>query len=97
MKLNAVQIKKLISMIGFVPQDGKDGIYYKRYACHNDYVIFIDFNSEKIIYDSEENPTHETITVYEKTTSNFSQPENFVILECVDSLLEKGYIPSCID
>ena len=97
MKLNAVQIKKLISMIGFVPQDGKDGIYYKRYACHNDYVIFIDFNSEKIIYDSEENPTHETITVYEKTTSNFSQPENFVILECVDSLLEKGYMPSCID
>jgi type I restriction enzyme M protein len=26
-----------------------------------------------------------------KTTQNFSQPENFVVLECVNRLLEKGY------
>jgi type I restriction enzyme M protein len=31
-----------------------------------------------------------------KTTQNFSQPENFVVLECVDRLLEKGYKPENI-
>lgn len=28
-----------------------------------------------------------------KTTQNFSQTENWVVLECVDRLLEKGYTP----
>jgi hypothetical protein len=31
--------------------------------------------------------------VEDETTSNFSQPENFVVLECVNRLLEKGYEP----
>ena len=31
-----------------------------------------------------------------KTTQNFSQAENWVVLECVDRLLEKGYKPQNI-
>jgi type I restriction enzyme M protein len=31
-----------------------------------------------------------------KTTQNFSQPESFVVLECVNRLLEKGYKPADI-
>ncbi len=97
MKLGKMQMKKLITQIGFIPQDGENGIYFKRYARHGGYVVFIDFNREKIVYDSDENSIDETVTVWERTTINFSQAENFVVLECVDSLLEKGYAPSCID
>lgn len=97
MSLNAESIKNLIKKIGFVPQDGKNGSYYKNYTSHNNYTIFVDFNSEKIIYDSAENLSQTIITVGKRTTSNFSQAENFVILECVDNLLEKGYTPACIE
>ncbi len=97
MSLSTENIKKIIKKIGFVPQDGKSGIYCKCYISHNNYTIFVDFNSEKIIYDSTENSAQSIITVWEKTTSNFSQAENFVVLECVDSLLEKGYAPACIE
>lgn len=87
-------IKKLITAIGYTPQDGKSGIYLKNY---DGYCIFVDFNSQKIIYDSDENPSGIAIKVWERTTSNFLQSENFVVLECVDSLLEKGYAPACIE
>lgn len=31
------------------------------------------------------------------TTTNFSEPENFVVLECVNRLLDKGYRPENIE
>ena len=46
--------------------------------------ISVDFKTEKIIYPKE-------IKKGDETTSNFSGPENFVVLECVNRLLEKGY------
>ena len=97
MQFSEDAIKGLITAIGYTPQDGKNGIYLKSYPNHDGYCIFLDFNSQKIIYDSDENPSGVAIKVWEKTTSNFSQAENFVVLECVDSLLEKGYTPSCIE
>lgn len=90
-------VKGLITTIGYTPQDGKSGIYLKRYPDHDGYCIFVDFNNQQIAYDSDENPSGSAIKVWERTTSNFSQGENFVVLECVDSLLEKGYAPSCIE
>lgn len=90
-------VKRFIRNIGFAPQDGKSGIYCKHYYSHDNYTIYVDFNSEKIIYDSVENSAQSNIKVWEKTTSNFSQAENFVVLECVDSLLERGYAPACIE
>lgn len=37
MSVNAMTIKGIITGIGFAPQDGKDGIYYKCYSSHDNY------------------------------------------------------------
>ena len=41
---------------------------------------------KKIIY-----PEDKGFKVNVATTINFSEPENFVVLECVNRLLDKGY------
>lgn len=46
--------------------------------------IKIDLNQKKIVYDSK-------IKIGRNTVTNFSKLENFVVLECVNRLLEKGY------
>lgn len=78
--------KKHIAALGFVPKNGTNGIYHKIYV---DYAIEIDFEKQSINYGS-------AITAESKTTQNFSQPENFVVLECVDRLLTKKYKPQNI-
>ena len=86
MKINKVEIEKLIELIGFKAQEGKEKIYYKNYPKHSDYVIKVDFEKEKIDYGTK-------IKLGDKTTSNFENSENFVVLECVNRVLEKGYAP----
>ena len=81
-----MDIKQHITALGFVPKNGTNGIYHKIYV---DYAIEIDFEKQSINYGS-------AITAESKTTQNFSQPENFVVLECVDRLLTKGYKPQNI-
>lgn len=81
-----MDIKKHITALGFVPKNGTNGIYHKIYV---DYAIEIDFETQSINYGS-------AITAESKTTQNFSQPENFVVLECADRLLTKGYKPQNI-
>lgn len=78
-----MDIKKHISVLGFVPKNGTNGIYHKMYL---DYAIEIDFEKQSINYGNG-------ITADSKTTQNFSDAENFVVLECVDRLLTKGYKP----
>ncbi|POO87269.1 restriction endonuclease subunit S [Clostridium sp. 3-3] len=97
MQLSAENIKKLIVKMGFTPQNGKNNVYFKAYRLHNGYVIRVDFNTEKIEYYTQDAPKDSRITLGDGTTSNFSHAENFVVLECVDRLLEKGYAPSCIE
>ncbi|MBQ3189323.1 MAG: restriction endonuclease subunit S [Bacteroidaceae bacterium] len=81
-----MDIKKHITTLGFVPKNGTNGIYHKIYV---DYAIEIDFEKQSINYGSG-------ITADSKTTQNFSDAENFVVLECVDRLLTKGYKPQNI-
>ncbi|MDY5115519.1 MAG: N-6 DNA methylase [Campylobacter sp.] len=72
-------LKEVLSSLGF----SKSGdIFSKNYTVGVD--ISVDFKTEKIIYPKE-------IKKGDETTSNFSGPENFVVLECVNRLLEKGY------
>lgn len=97
MQISAENIKKLIVKMGFTPQNGKNNVYSKAYQLHNGYVICVDFNTEKIEYYTQDAPKDNRITIGDGTTSNFSHAENFVVLECVDRLLEKGYAPSCIE
>lgn len=87
MKLEDNHIKDLIVFLGFKPQQNNSNIYYKNYPQHNDYVIKINFNTRKIDYDIK------IVDAGDLTTCNFEKNENFVVLECFDRLLEKGYPP----
>ena len=80
--------KDFIKKLGFAPKDNTVGIYEKRYQQHN-YSIEVDFSKEQICYGH-------LIGADCRTTQNFSQAENWVVLECVDRLLEKGYKPQNI-
>ena len=80
--------KVFVSKLGFMPKDNTVGIYEKKYQQHN-YSVEVDFSKEQICYGH-------LIGADCKTTQNFSQAENWVVLECVDRLLEKGYKPQNI-
>lgn len=82
-----MDIKRLIKELGFTTKDGAVDIFIKKYP-HN-YAIEIDFSKSLINYGDK-------IKSETKTTQNFSQSENFVVLECVNRLLEKGYKPENI-
>ncbi|MEK7723237.1 MAG: type I restriction enzyme HsdR N-terminal domain-containing protein, partial [Acidobacteriota bacterium] len=79
--------KTFIQNLGFTPKENAIGIFQKKYA--DGYCIEVDFETSKINYG-------ELIKSESKTTQNFSQPENWVVLECVNRLLEKGYKPNNI-
>ncbi|GAB6011706.1 restriction endonuclease subunit S [Viscerimonas tarda] len=81
--------KKLIERLGFTPKENTSGIYRKKYASCDGYGIEVDFDKQTIDYGN-------LITSDSKTTQNLSQPENFVVLECADKLLSKGYKPENI-
>lgn len=55
----------------------------------NGHIIEIDFENEKIIYPKLKE-------IGRNTTTNFSDEENFVVMECIIRLLKQGYIPSQI-
>jgi len=79
--------KGLVKQLGFSPKEKESGVLYKKYT--DGYVIEIDFTKEIINYGKK-------IQCDSKTTQNFSQAENFVVLECVNRLLERGYKPKDI-
>lgn len=81
--------KKLILLLGFAPKENTVGIFQKKYSNADNYAIEIDFEKEIINFGNK-------IKGESKTTQNFSQGENWVVLECVERLLEKGYQPQNI-
>lgn len=81
--------KIIIKALGFSPKENANGIFFKKYPLCSDYCVEVDFEKQSILYGDK-------ITCDSKTTQNFSQPENFVVLECVNRLLEKGYQPQNI-
>ena len=83
-----MDIKKLLLTLGFKPKNDTVDVYAKAYQQHNGYVIEVDFSKKSINYGK--------IAADCKTTQNFSQDENWVVLECVNRLLEKGYSPKNI-
>lgn len=93
MKITNENIKELIKEMGFIPEDGTSDVFYKKYVQHQDYVIRVNFNSKKIEYRNDNIKQEDGIQLGDLTTSNFESSENFVVLECVNRLLEKGYAP----
>lgn len=81
--MKITEIKNFIKILGYQPEEAKENIYFKNYK---NYIIRIDFNTESIEYGNK-------IKLGDKTTSNFSSSENFVVLECVNRLLDMGYSP----
>lgn len=75
-------LKNMLKSAGF--SDTSKDKYEKNYPS-SDCSIIVDFRNEKIIY-----PEDKGFKVNVATTTNFSEPENFVVLECVNRLLDKG-------
>lgn len=80
--------KKVLSFLGF-KKEAVGEYYSKKYSTCN---IHVDFDNEALIY-----PEDKGLVVNDKTTSNFSHNENFVVFECVCRLLDKGYRPNHIE
>ncbi|AWO00210.1 restriction endonuclease subunit S [Chitinophaga alhagiae] len=81
--------RKFIEALGFQPKENVQDIFHKKYAVSGNYSIEVNFDKKLINYGKK-------IKWDVKTTQNFSQAENWVILECVNRLLEKGYKPENI-
>ncbi len=79
--------KKLVQSLGFTPRENSSDVFIKKYK--NNYYIEIDFKNESINYGKK-------ISAGRKTTQNFKDDENWVVLECINRLLEKGYKPEDI-
>ncbi len=90
--INNQQIVEFISAMGYKPSSNNSDYYIKRYMCG--YEIGVDFKKEQICY--IDTKSSEQISLGDTTTSNFKNSENFVVLECVNRLLEKGYAPNSI-
>ena len=80
-------IKKLLSALRF-EQDGN--VFTKSYEGVRT-PLKVDVKNEHFYYKEI------GITVGRETTSNFSEPENFVVFECIDRLLSMGYKPEHIE
>lgn len=80
--------QQLIESIGFIPKNEAKTTYSKNFK-DLQYTISVDFEKEEIDYPKP-------MILGDKTTSNFQASENFVVLECVNRLLEKGYKPENI-
>ncbi len=66
-------------------------LYIKKFE-EFDCELKVDFKNQKLIY-----PEDKGLIVNDKTTSNFSSPENFVVFEAVHRLLSQGYKPEHIE
>ncbi len=78
--------KKLIQQLGFTPKENTSGIFQKKYGS---YAIEVDFEKNTFYFGGK-------IKIGEKEIQNITKPEDWVVLECVNRLLEKGYKPQNI-
>ncbi|MFT4231303.1 MAG: restriction endonuclease subunit S [Leucobacter sp.] len=83
--ITTATLPALLGALGFAEHRG---VWTKSYGDHGELVV--DTRSQKISYPGG-------VTVNEATTANFGANENFVVLECVDALLAKGYKPEHIE
>jgi len=92
------EITQFLESLGF---KSKNGIQFQKTYKLQSYTIKADLNKGKIFYRTDTSTTVERqedgqIQIGDKTTSNFTLPENFVVLECVDRLMNKAYMPNDI-
>lgn len=74
--------RSVLDSLGFTPDGGgSDEIYHHTI---NSYELSVNFSKGELKYPKD-------IKTIDKTTSNFSHNENFVVFECICRLLQKGY------
>lgn len=86
--MNLDNLKNLLLFLNFTQHQN---VFTKKFSS-GDHSLSIDFEKKQIIY-----PEAYGLKVNERQTCNFSSNENFVVLECVHRLLEKGYKPEHIE
>ncbi len=86
--INKENFIQVLEVLGF-KQTKK--VYSKKFDELNT-ELKVDFDKQELIY-----PEKDGLKVNDKTTSNFSSNENFVVFECVHRLLSQGYHPKHIE
>jgi type I restriction enzyme M protein len=84
--LTQENLADLLTTLGF----SKKGAIHRKTI--NGALLEVNFTTKEIIY-----PESSGFIVSERQTCNFESNENFVVLECVHRLLEKGYKPEHIE
>ena len=84
-------MKDVLQKIGFTPKEGTKGIFVKKYTHFDDYAVEVDIENNTIHYGGAI-----VFNNTKKTLQNITKSEDWVVLECVDRLLEKGYNPKDI-
>lgn len=82
-------LREMLRSLEFVDDAANINDVMTRCFQENDVQISVDFSTRQIIYPKE-------LNIERATTLNFSDNENFVVLECVCQLLKIGYHPSNI-
>jgi type I restriction enzyme M protein len=80
-------MKDLIKIVGFQAKENASAIYIKKYL--DGYTIEIDFDKKTFHFGGK-------IKIGGKDSQNITKPEDWVVLECVNRLLETGYKPENI-
>ena len=78
-------LRPLLASLGYEQTKGITEVWTRSFGASSS-EIAVDFGCEAICYP-------EDLKIHRKTTTNFSQPENFVVLECITRLLSLGYTP----
>jgi type I restriction enzyme M protein len=81
-------MKKLLEKIGFSPKENSQKIFVKKYSS---YSIEVDLENQTFNYGG-----NIVFDVSDKIKQKITKPEDWVVFECVDRLLEKGYKPQNI-
>ena len=80
-------MKNLAQVIGFQPKENANNIFIKKY--NDGYYIEIDFDKQTFHFSGK-------IKILGKDFQNITKPEDWVVLECVNRLLQTGYKPENI-
>jgi type I restriction enzyme M protein len=90
--MNIDFLKNYLRILNFKLENGSDNLFFTTFK---DYKISVSIDKEKI----EKSIINygDKIIIHRQTTTNLSQAENLVVLECVCRLLKKGYNPESIE
>ena len=83
--INKKNLTDMLKYLDFIKKGNSYVKHYSDYSCD----MKVDLKDEKLIFPIQ-------IEGRERN-DGFNKPENFVVFECVDSLLTKGYRPEHIE